>query len=121
MAYTAPESFLAVRCGDGGASACFPAYGPPADCWALGLTAFNLLTGSSLFKSAEDAVPPEEGSDVDLDWEEWRANCIFSLQAEWVGSSPCYTSPRYPCFPPVVSFLIRYGLGCVQRCPLSPA
>jgi hypothetical protein len=82
--YTAPEVIAAARSSpSGGAAPFYALYGPPADCWAYGLTAFKLLTGVSLFRYVEATAADRDGGmgDDRLDWDVRR---MGDLHAEWV-------------------------------------
>jgi hypothetical protein len=81
--YTAPEMIAATRSNpNSDALPCLPVYGPPADCWAYGLTAFKMLTGCSLFRPAED--PPDHDAGMDEDWDAWNTRYTADLHANWV-------------------------------------
>jgi hypothetical protein len=60
-------------------------YGPPADCWALGVTALELLSGCCLFNFDNGLRPTE------LTWEDfpaWDSKHTAGLHAEWVRAHP---------------------------------
>jgi hypothetical protein len=88
--YTAPEVIASARSSPGGAAPpLYALFGPPADCWAFGLTAFQVLTGVSLFKMVEDtALESDEGMDDD-DRLAWDTRYLADAHAEWVRQLCC--------------------------------
>jgi hypothetical protein len=86
--YTAPEVIAAARSSpSGGAAPLCALYGPPADCWAYGLTAFKLLTGVSLFGYVDAAAAEraaERDGGMDDDGLAWDVRRMADLHAEWV-------------------------------------
>jgi hypothetical protein len=58
----------------------FCACGPPIDCWAFGLTALELLTGSNPFKAGHrqpSSMLPAEGVT-------WQTRYTADLHKDWV-------------------------------------
>jgi serine/threonine protein kinase len=61
--------------------------GYPVDCWALGVTALELLPGQCLFQPdySERPVDIRPGTPEDT---KWRDECVAYLHAQWVRSIP---------------------------------
>jgi hypothetical protein len=62
---------------------CFTVFGPAADCWALGATAFQMLTGGSLFELDVRARPEGNGI-VPGTGSAWSWQCTADLHRDWV-------------------------------------
>ncbi len=81
MGYIAPELLWSSRSkprsgAPGGSTMC----GPPVACWALGVTALELLTGCCLFNCAHD-----QPTDILTDeCEAWAWRYTADLHEEWV-------------------------------------
>jgi hypothetical protein len=83
--YTPPEMLPpAGSMPDTKAQLWLPKYGPAADCWALGLTAFKLLTGECLFKPGEDSLPSDLDPGMEEEWIEWETRLTAELHVDWV-------------------------------------
>jgi serine/threonine protein kinase len=62
-----------------------PLCGRAVDCWSLGVTAFELLTGCCLFKVSRDDAPSGMSPDEYKSWE-WQRTA--ELHREWVRAEP---------------------------------
>ncbi len=87
--YAAPELLWPLRSKPLGTGQAYANCGPPMDCWALGLTAFEVLTGFRLFAYSANAMPANisqhtpQGAD-------WEAGYIADLHYQWVRVLPDY-------------------------------
>lgn len=82
-----------------------PLQGPAIDCWALGLTAFELLTGETLFGVKEEA--PEELSEQVEAAREYHEHQLAAEHVAWVftltllAACPlpsCHYTNKFACF-----------------------
>jgi hypothetical protein len=81
IAYMAPEMLSAARSVSlKDAAPSSAACGPPIDCWALGLTALELLTGCNLF-SIGHCRPP---GTLPADWTARQMQYTADLHKDWV-------------------------------------
>jgi serine/threonine protein kinase len=81
MPYTAPEVLR-----PSGNVLPFTHCSPPVDCWALGVTALELLTGCCLFKVDKKARPSEVVSGTE-DCDTWEWSYTAGLHKQWVRSN----------------------------------
>jgi hypothetical protein len=83
-AYTAPELLLGARSKRArDAPKCFTLCGPAADCWALGATAFQMLTACSLFET-DIGVRPADLADSPDAASAWNWRYTADLHRDWV-------------------------------------
>jgi serine/threonine protein kinase len=81
IAYMAPETLLPELSNqEEDALPGFSQRGPPIDCWALGLTAMELLTGCKLFKVGHR----QPSCTLPTDGVSWQMRYTADLHKDWV-------------------------------------
>jgi hypothetical protein len=114
LRYTSPELVLCARSDlFTGPLPALPLCGRAVDCWALGATAFEMLTGCCLFKLDQSKQASDMATDECDVWE-WRETA--RLHREWVRAS-FFLSCIFP-VPAMQPLLKNHVCKCValRRC-----